>query len=178
MSLSFGAILIETSITPPEDLLQQLGLSRLRASGQISLNDATRTDFMDTALGYYRQHTIVINRLLPYDCSFEPEGVSELDQRLEQLSVNGLVMCFYLDGRTGSSGFSLFWEGQRIRRRAVDPVHLSIDEGEPLEAELSFAASSRNDEERIFALSKVVLGEPLDTLMFMKEVDLQVYAKS
>ena len=178
MSLSFGAVLIESTVAPPEELLQQLGLTRFRAAGQISLNDATRSDFVDTAIGYYRQRTIVIDRLLPYDCSYQPGELSALDLRLVELSAAGLVMCFYLDGRTGSSGFTLFWDGQRIRRRAVDPVHLSIDEGEPLPAEQDFAASSRNDETRIFALSAVVLDEPLDTLIFMKEVELQVYAES
>jgi hypothetical protein len=104
--------------------------------------------------------------------------MSYLDERLIQLAADTLVMCFYLNGHTGDSGFALFRDKQRIRRRAVDPLNLYVDDGQPLPPEQGFSAADRDDEARIFALSALALGRPLDKIVFADEVMLHIYAKS
>jgi hypothetical protein len=176
MSLNFGAILIQAAVTPPEDLLPQLGVQRVEAAGQISLGDAIRSSFEHTAIGYYQQHTIVINHLLPSGCSFTPGKESALDERLAHLSsASGFVLCFSLDGHSSSAGFSVFAEGQRIRRRAVDSTSVLVDDGDPLPPERAFSANDLKYEARIFALSAMVLGQPFDTIMFSEEENLTAY---
>lgn len=178
MSLNIGAILAGVSITKHEDLLGQLGLPSLRRSGRISFPQATSTSFLETAIGRVGSGVVIVNHFLPYDCSFEPGETSSLDERLAQLSQDALVMVFYLDGHTGGSGFALFQDGRRIRRRAIlDGSVLQVDEGPPLPPELALAAGV-DEESRVFALSALVLGFSLDAVIFSEEQMLTVYEET
>jgi hypothetical protein len=177
MGMTLGAILFgKDSQGDYPRLLERLGLANAREAGTLSLAEAGRGEFSGSALGVYRGATLLVNPFLPYDCSYQPEELSPLDEKLAALSQEAPVLCFYLDETSMSFAFAWYQGGARTRGRKVDPDRIYADFGDPLPAEAGFDPASRDDSQRILALTAVFLGEPLGRVIHRQSLDLALYA--
>lgn len=157
-------------------LVAELNGEAVTPQDEITLAQASRREFQDAAVAEYRGRTLVVDHLLPYDCKYVADLHSALDRTLMAYSRLGDVLCFYLDDASGSSGFAVYRNGARIRCRAVDPERVAVDEGVPLAAESDLAGQSHDDERRIFALTRHLLGVGLDDLVSEGSLVMQTYA--
>jgi hypothetical protein len=177
MGMRLGAILFgKDSQGDYPRLLERLGLANAREAGTLSLAEASRGEFSGSALGVYQGATLLVNPFLPYDGSYRPEKLSPLDEKLAALSQEAPVLCFYTDETSMSFAFSVYQGGARTRGRKVDPDRIYADFGDPLPAEAAFDPASRDDSQRIMALTAAFLGEPLSRLIHTNPIELAVYA--
>jgi hypothetical protein len=144
MSWKFAGIAFARSYAAnPRDLLRRLGLPDADPGAELTFAEATSRRNEGTAVGIVNGRTLLLDHLLPYDCAYEPGREGPLDERLRSLSVGGDILNFVCDGASGTYCFSLFRQGERIRRWAGDPDGVSCDEGSPLAAEAELPADTR-----------------------------------
>lgn len=176
MSYNIGAITINRPCKDDfETLIRALGLKGVYQDQNININEASKKDFNKTAVGFTNTGTLIFNHRITYNLSFEENQYSRLDNHLIKLSGDKLVFAFYMNGTTGNYGFSIFQNGERIRRRSVLPEKIKIDEGNILDVEKSFDKYHLDDEERIFTIAKMVLGESIFSLVFDRKLIMKIY---
>jgi hypothetical protein len=166
MSWKFGAIYLQKNYKDnlPE-CLEKLDISCVPTQAQITLREATVSNFYNTAVGFYDQCTLIHDNQLPYDACFEDESLYELDEILATLSAETPVLCFFLDGMTNTSGLALFRDGQRVRQRGIMSGEITVDSGTPLPEEQAFLPEENQDEARIFAVIKGFTGADFTQLL-------------
>lgn len=143
------------------DLLDRLGQHDAHPGADLTFAQATSLHNQGTAIGVVNGHTLLLDHLLPYDCTYEPFGPDgPLDERLRSLSLGGDVLNFICDGVSGTYCFSLFRQGARIRRWAGEPERVLCNEGPLLPAESILAVDAAVDsgEARLFAVWEDMLG--------------------
>lgn len=158
MSWKFAGIIFKKSYRSRyEDLLARLGVTGQLVGHAYPFAEAIQRKVGETAVGVVHGKTLLLDHLLPYDCSYEPGEEGPLDGVLAELSENGDVLNYIFDGVSGTYCFSLFRLGKRVRRWATEPGHVLCDEGEPLAAEQQAASKIEEvDKElpEIFAMTE------------------------
>jgi hypothetical protein len=147
------------------ELLQAIEPGSYIALDDVRIEDATRREFQSIAVGAFKGRTLALNQFWPYDCSFEPDVLNPLDERLAALSAEAPVLCLFIDETSMTFGVSYYEGRERVRVRQVDPDAIRSDWGKPLPPEAGFDPGSNDDSERIMALSGWFLGERLDSLI-------------
>lgn len=153
MSWKFAGVLFEQEFGNQFPvLLERLGVERHYSSRRCSFFDAIRADNEATALAIVNGRTVLVDKFLSYDCSYEPGQSSGLDRLLGSLSGDRNILNFIVDGVSGTYCFTLFSRGRRIRRWATEPGNIWCDEGQPLLAESQQQSEvSANNEELPFS---------------------------
>lgn len=147
MSWTFGGLLIQKDYTGKLD--EFLALTRQPSSiseWRLSLYESVLLKGQQAAVGVVNGCTVLINEVLPYDCSFVEGEDSDYDKQLATASAKGAILVFVFDGISGTYGYSVFNNGKRIRRWAADPGIILCDEGESMEFD-----NKTDHEERVFA---------------------------
>jgi hypothetical protein len=176
MSWKLGSILIQTRWPDTEaNLLQQIGLSPGPQVHHMHISDALSLSPSATAIAAHDQYSLVLNRLLPYDLSYEPPFSTVLDQQLKQLSQKAPLLCFFMDGITSTYGFCVFEKGIVTRARKTISNRLVVNYGNPYLEETGFENEENDEEARIFSLSTRWLNTPLDDLFFDPSFFMNVY---
>lgn len=169
------------------DLLHRLGVDYAQSAGGFTFGDAIDRDNRATALGVIGDSTLLLHRLIPYDCSYEAGQEGPLDAALASLSEEGDVLSDVLDGVSGTYCFAAFGAGSRIRRWAAQPSGAFCDEGSPLEGERPTsgaagsgasegAASAPLDHEaRLFAVWGAFVGTPFQTVVKNEAPDFRFF---
>jgi len=176
VAYNIGAVLIAADYSGRiEELLSRIEPGTYTAGGEVGIAEATRREFSGVAAGVYAGKTLVLDQLLPYDCSFDPEDPNPLDERLAALSGDAPVLCVLIDETSMTFGIAYYEGGALARVRQVDPDAVRSDWGEPLPAEAPFDPDSHDDSERIMALTEAFLGERLDSLIARDGLTLTRY---
>jgi hypothetical protein len=167
MSWTFGGLLMQKDFSQHLDEFLSLVHHREGTRGsKISFNSALSVKGNEAALGVINHCTVLINEYLPYDCSFTPGKASAYDNRLAAASATTPILIFLLDGISGTYGYSLFQDGERIRRWAADPGTVLCDEGDPVEFEKAFIDDPRADsEQRVLAAIEHYLSKTFVSLI-------------
>ena len=176
MSYTLSGILINKNCKKDRrTILSLTGTSEAAAAPLIRIKEATKKDFRNTAVFFEDNYSLIINHRIGYDLSVGENNFSGLDSKLLQLANRCQIMAFYMDGVSGSYGFSIFEHKQRIRRRFVNPNEIIIDEGNILDEEHQFDPHHLNDEHRIFVLAKKILGSSFFQMIFDNKINMEVY---
>jgi hypothetical protein len=160
------------------DLLKRLGVHYYRSSEGFTFSDAIRHDNLGTALGVINGKTMLLNHLLPYDCSYEPGKEGRLDEILKSLSIEGTILTYIVDGVSRTYCFSLFSHGERVRRWGTEPGNVWVDEGQPIDGEPAMALRKptpddflpgifavSDDEAHLFAVWEAFMGVSFQQLV-------------
>ncbi len=138
MSWKFAGIIFQKNYQDSyPELLQLLEIKYYQSAEGFTFADAIGRENQATALSIVNGNTMLLNHLIPYDCSYEPGGEGRLDDILAALSDEANIMNYIVDGVSGTYCFSLFSKGARIRRWAVEPGRVLCDEGELVDGEVS-----------------------------------------
>ena len=146
-----------------EDILAAIGYRGPSLAGDVSISDACEREFRDTAVFQYAEKVIVVDQFKPYDHAYSPGETNAFDKKLAAISSDGTAFTAFLDGVSGTYGYSLYQQGERRRRWAVTPGEILVDEGDPLTAESAERAS--DPEERIFAIIQDLIGVAFNDLL-------------
>lgn len=141
MSWKFGGLVMQKNFSKKlEGIFETLGRAPIFSGTILSFRESLNVKGNQSAAGSINQNTILLNEFLPYDCSFTPGKESGFDKKLASVSKEGPILVFFLDGTSGTYGFSVFEDGERTRRWAAIGVDILCNEGEYLEAETFFIA--------------------------------------
>lgn len=140
---------------------------------EVSLEEATRSSFRDSAVAIKNGYTLLHDNRLPYDCAFEAGKWFEMDEVLAKTSAQTDILCFFLDGITSTYGLSLFSKGKRVRCRGVFNDKMMIDEGVVLPGETG--GEERDEENRLFNVMETFTGSSFSELINDKGFQLLHY---
>ena len=126
-------------------LLSDLNLKRDDARSSFPFEQALSKSNKGTAMAEINSNTILIDHLLPYDCSFVSGEESRLDKILAAYSTKTDVLVFLLDSVSSAYAFSVFEGGTRNRRWFADHNNILCDEGENLAAEIPFITGNADN---------------------------------
>ncbi len=130
MSWNFAGIIFDKDYHDSfPALLEGLEVQAAGSIEKLSFSDATRSENTATALGFFHNKTWLLDRLLPYNCAYEPGEEGRLDVLLARLSLDGKILNYIVDGLSGTYGFSLFDKGRRIHHWAIMPDKELCNEG-------------------------------------------------
>ena len=146
-----------------EDILESLGYRRPSLKGDISIRAACDRGFRDTAVFRYAGKVIIVDHFKPYDHSYSPGETNPFDKMLSATSMNGTGFTAFLDGVSGTYGYSLYEQGECRRKYAVTPNETLVDEGDALTAES--AEEEGDPEQRIFAIIQGLIGVDFSDLV-------------
>lgn len=139
MGWTFGGLAVKKEYKDGfETLLAALALKKKKTGTAFNFSTAISKQNKGTAAGIVKGHTILLDHLLPYDCSFEEGEKSRFDKTLEAFSKEADALVFMFDSVSGTYAFSLFSGGDRKRRWASEPGNVLCNEGDPLEEEIGF----------------------------------------
>ncbi len=189
MSWKFAAILFQKDYASSYDaLLGRLGVERSGPVGEVSFADAVSRRNLATALGAVQGKTLLLDPLLPYDCSYEAGGEGPLDERLRSLSFGGDILNFIFDGVSATYCFTLFRQAKRVRRWAAEAGEVWCDDGPPIAGEgeptslnaataldLSAMFAPSADETRLLAVWEAFLGTSFQDLVRDERPSFQVF---
>jgi hypothetical protein len=160
------------------DLLKRLEIKYYQSAEGFTFADAIGRENKTIALGQVNGNTMLLHHLIPYDCSYEPGGQERLDDILAQLSLEGDIMNYIVDGVSETYCFSLFSQGKRIRRWAVEPNNVWCNEGNLVDGEVSTASQNAltgnslpdiflmsEDEAHLFSVWEAFLGVSFQELV-------------
>lgn len=154
-------------------LLSDLGLKRSDTGNAWLFQEALSQAKKGTAVGDVYGTTLLMDYLLPYDCSFEEGEENKLDVLLKEFSHKEDVLVFLLDSISDTHAFSLFANGRRKRRWAADRSNILCNEGDSLNAEIPFIVGNASElpmftsehERRIIAVMDSFLQESFEDLL-------------
>jgi|GEM_PF-1367841 len=110
-----------------ESILDALEKSDYCRTSAISMEEASSTEYRGVGIGRTDNLAILFSKDLLYTCSFGETEVSDLEERLQDLSRNGGILCFGLDSISDTYGWALFEAGERVAgMSASDGVVLSV----------------------------------------------------
>jgi|GEM_PF-1915165 len=137
MSWKFAGIIFKEDYQDAyPDLLKQLEIKYHQSAEGFTFSDAISRDNQATALGIVNGNTLLLNHLIPYDCAYEAGEEGRLDKILISLSLEGDILNYIVDGVSGTYCFSLFSNGIRTHRWAVEPGKVWCNEGNPVKGEM------------------------------------------
>lgn len=146
MSWNFAGIIFEKNYQNQyPDLLTDLKVNFQQSGEGFTFDQAIRYDNQASALRIVNQKTLFLNHLLPYNCSYEPKEDLYLDKILTILSSEGDILNFIVNERADMYCFSLFSQQKRIRRWAIYPEGIMVDEGEKLNVEKAEISNQDQD---------------------------------
>ena len=170
MSWKFAGIIING--VEVEQVLSSFGnLNDTKIS--IRIGEALKTKFQDYALGSVGNSVVIINHFSPYDSAYGKKTMSQLDQKLAALSKKGKVLCFILDGVTGTYGTSFFIDGEKVRSKKCISGNPPVTFGAKLPEE--FSEKAGDEETLIFELISNLIDQPLQELIFDNKNSLTIY---
>jgi hypothetical protein len=181
MSWKFGGLVMQKDFSKKlEGFFETLGRTQKFSGTILSFRESLGIKGNQSAAGSIEQNTILLNEFLPYDCSFTPGIESGFDKKLANVSKEGLILVFFLDGTSGTYGFSVFENGERIRRWAATEEDILCNEGEYLDVELPFIAGMENTGEYACGEEARMIGVfenyiQADFSMLIKNEDLKFY---
>jgi hypothetical protein len=139
MGWSFGGIAIKKDYSESFDaLFHALDLKRKDTRSAFNFPTAISKENRRTAVSIVNEHTLLLDHLLPYNCSYEENSKSQFDKTLEKFSNNLETLVFMLHSISGTYSFSLFAEGKCKRRWSAEPGNILCNDGKPLQAEIPF----------------------------------------
>ena len=158
------------------DLLKRLEVRYSRSAGGFTFSNAINRENRATALGCVNGSTMLLDHLIPYDCSYELGGPGRLDKILSPFSLQGDIMNYIIDGVSETYCFSLFSKGVRIRRWATETGHVLCNEGKLVNGEEPAVTNNAmdsfpdifamsEDEIHLFAIWEAFLGVPFQELV-------------
>lgn len=179
MSWKFAGIIFKKDYKDSyPDLLERLEVKYFRSAEGFSFSNAISRENQAVALGRVNGNTMLLHHLIPYDCSYEPEGEGRLDNILASLSLQEDIMNYIIDGVSGTCCFSLFSKGVRIRRWATGPGKVWCNEGKLVKGEepavyknamadnpLPDIFAMSEDEAHLFAVWEAFLGVSFQELV-------------
>lgn len=166
MSYKFGGVCLSKNYEQtPKTWQQLLEIPCAGEGGTVSMKAATSTTWPGVAYAYVDDCTLIQANDYVMDANFYDTELYELDELLATASSQTKILIYWLDGVTGTYGFSLFENGERKRVRGILNGKIAMDEGELLPAEKHFSKEDKNDEERIFAIIEAFTGRSLTMLI-------------
>jgi hypothetical protein len=167
MSWKFGGAVIKKDYKGSfAELLEALQLPRKDARSAFDFSTATTEENRRTAAGVVNGRTLLLDRRLPYNCSYEENEMSQFDKTLAAFSNTADTLVFMLDGASDTYFFSFFAQGERKRRWSAEPGNILCNDGGPLEEELPFiTGKAEGDEERKIAVFESVTGAQFNDLL-------------
>ncbi len=152
MSWKFAGIIFKNECRGSyPDLLKRLQVNYCHSAEGFTFSDAIARQNESIAVASVGACTMLLHHFLPYDCSYEAGKEGRLDEILGQMSEDGDIMNFIIDGVSETYCFSLFVKGKRVRRRAVEPGKVWCDEGVPLDSE-ALVAAGKNSTAGVFTV--------------------------
>ena len=141
MSWKFGGLVVKKDFSKNlESFFELLGRSQQFSGTIVSFREALNVKANQSAVGSIKDATVLLNEYLPYDCSFTAGKETAFDKKLASISAGVEILAFFLDGTSGTYGFSVFNEGERKRQWAATEEEILCNEGEYLPVESTFIA--------------------------------------
>ena len=148
MSWKFGGLVIKKDFSKNlEGFFELIGRSQQFSGTTVSFREALNVKASQSAVGSIKQSTLLLNEYLPYDCSFTAGKESAFDKKLASVSNEGALLAFFLDGTSGTYGFSFFESGERKRQWASTGEEILCNEGDFLPVESAFIAGIENTDD-------------------------------
>ena len=173
MGWTFGGIAVKNNHSGSfQSLLGALNLRRTDTGNRFNFSSALSQKNTGTAIGIINDCTVLLDPLLPYDCSYTEDEESRFDKTLTLFSKEAETLVFMLDSISGTYAFSFLGEGECKRKWAAEPGNILCNEGDYLEAEVPFITGnasalrrySSEGEARVFAVIESFLGVGFDGL--------------
>ena len=172
MSFKFGGLIIrKAENVSNEDILAVLKKENFKDRGNVSMDEATSSDFNPVGFLRVADSALVLNRDIPYSVSFDPAEPSKLNDRLEVLSKNREILCFHLNGTSGSYAWSIFENGKWTRGRSVSDGKSLSDFGKPT----AFDQDIKPDEDGLIKLIGNFIGKPFFSLIQDNDPKVKAY---
>jgi hypothetical protein len=148
MSWKFGGLVIKKDFSKNlEGIFETLGRAQKFSGTILSFRESLNVKGAQSAAASVNQTTLLFNEFLPYDCSFTSGRESGFDKKLATISAEAPILVFFLDGTSGTYGFSFFEEGERKRQWAATGENVLCNAGEHLDAETPFLIGTANTEQ-------------------------------
>ncbi len=184
MSWKFGGLVMQKDYSKGlEDIFETLGRAQRFSGTILSFRESLNVKGAQSAAGSINKKAIVLNEFLPYDCSFTPGKESGFDKKLASVSRDGAILVFFLDGSSGSYGFSVFEDGEKKRRWAATEEEILCNEGDYLEVESSFIAGIENtstynseEEARVIKVLESFMEADFSALLKNEKLKFYVFA--
>ena len=166
MSWKFSSILIRKDYSSDWNVLRdQLRIEKHFTGTHLSWTDSISYDFGNTALGVWNGCTMMNRHSIAYNSTFTPEEEYEQDTKCMQLSLEADVMTLYVDGITGSGGFTWYHGGKRVRIFQIWAGKLKADFGPLLPSEKGKVVSGEDPESRVLDVMGFMIAHSFSDLL-------------
>jgi hypothetical protein len=169
MSWKFGGIYLKHNFdNDPTLALNRLDIDKRPCYERVPFADTVEHFFEPVAVGIVGNVTLIHNRTLAYDHSYNADTYSTADHRLLVLSREIECLVFYFDGSTDSYGLAHFKAGQRVR-------HFSQLSGEVIVQEGDFTTKRTSTEANMFDWLNAFTGLTFNQLMLDNEPIMSLF---
>ncbi|WP_431214062.1 hypothetical protein ACQ86N_04085 [Puia sp. P3] len=172
MGISMGGLLLKKGQSiGDEKILAILGHADASDGGTTNMDEATSREFEGIGIARVDDAVVVLGRDIPYACSFEKgEKQSALDLDLAALSKERDIVCFLIDGGSGTYAYSIFSGGERVRVNSVSGGETLLDYGGGTEYDGGLSANQTGLTRLVANFTGHTLVELLDDLDLTVEV--------
>ncbi|QJW89144.1 hypothetical protein HNV11_06935 [Spirosoma taeanense] len=172
MSWKFGGIYLKHDFgCDPVLALNRLDINKRFTYERVRFSDTVAHFFEPTAIGIIGDVTLVHNRPLAYDHSYNADTYTNADHRLLVLSREIECVVFYLDGSTDSYGLAHFRDGRRVG-------HFSQLGGEVVVQEGDFDRKDSTAEAAMFDRLEQFTGISFNQLMLDEKPIMYVFTET
>ena len=172
MSWKFGGIYLKHNFdNDPTLALNRLDIDKRFCYERVPFADTVGHFFEPVAVGIIGTITLIHNRTLAYDHSYNADTYTPADHRLLVLSREIECLVFYLDGTTDSYGLAQFKNGQRIG-------HFSRLSGDVIVQEGNFTTKDKSTESSMFDWLQAFTGLSFNELMLDERPIMDLFTET